>query len=212
MNSPSDSPRDSHYFSESPSSASKQHKFSVTFRERELTLLTDTGVFSQHGLDKGTAVLLDAMESEQPLTLPSGSLVCDLGCGTGVIALALAVTYPQCTVLAVDINGRARELCATNAKENGLSNVRVAHPDEIDNSTQIAVLWSNPPIRIGKSALHELLLMWLPRLIPQGHARLVVSKNLGADSLSQWLTSEGFATHKMSSSKGFRILGVQPHQ
>lgn len=212
MNSPSDSPRDSHYFSESPSSASKQHKFSVTFRERELTLLTDTGVFSQHGLDKGTAVLLDAMESQQPLTLPSGSLVCDLGCGTGVIALALAVTYPQCTVLAVDINGRARELCATNAKENGLSNVRVAHPDEIDNSTQIAVLWSNPPIRIGKSALHELLLMWLPRLIPQGHARLVVSKNLGADSLSQWLTSEGFATHKMSSSKGFRILGVQPHQ
>lgn len=212
MNSPSDSPRDSHYFSESPSSASRQHEFTVTFREHKLTLLTDTGVFSQHGLDKGTAVLLDAMENEQPLNVPPGSVVCDLGCGTGVIALALAVTYPQCTVLAVDINERARELCATNAKNNGLTNVRVIHPDEIDSSMQIAVLWSNPPIRIGKSALHDLLLVWLPRLTSQGHARLVVSKNLGADSLSQWLTSEGFATHKMSSSKGFRILGVQPRQ
>ena len=212
MNSPSDSPRDSHYFSESPSSTSRQKEFSVTFRERALTLLTDTGVFSQHGLDKGTAVLLDAIENEQPLNLPPGSVVCDLGCGTGVIALALAVTYPQCTVLAVDINERARELCVTNAKNNGLTNVRVVHPDEIDNSMQIAVLWSNPPIRIGKSALHDLLLMWLPRLTSQGHARLVVSKNLGADSLSQWLTSEGFATHKMSSSKGFRILGVQSRQ
>lgn len=212
MNSPSDSPRDSHYFSESPSSASRQQEFSVTFRERALTLLTDTGVFSQHGLDKGTAVLLDAMESEQPLNLPPGSVVCDLGCGTGVIALALAVTYPQCTVLAVDINERARQLCSSNAKNNQLSNVRVAHPDEIDGSTQISVLWSNPPIRIGKSALHELLLIWLPRLMPQGHARLVVSKNLGADSLSQWLTDEGFTTSKMSSSKGFRILGVQPRQ
>ena len=212
MNSPSDSPRDSHYFSESPSSASRPHEFTVAFREHELTLLTDTGVFSQHGLDKGTAVLLDAIETEQPLNVPPGSVVCDLGCGTGVIALALAVTYPQCTVLAVDINERARELCATNAKNNGLTNVRVVHPDEIDSSMQIAVLWSNPPIRIGKSALHDLLLVWLPRLTSQGHARLVVSKNLGADSLSQWLTSEGFATHKMSSSKGFRILGVQPRQ
>ena len=175
-------------------------------------LVTDTGVFSQHGLDKGTAVLLHAVEDEIPHDLAPGSVVCDLGCGTGAITLALAVTYPQCTVLGVDINERARALCEVNAKANGITNVRVVHPDDVDDATQIAVLWSNPPIRIGKDALHSLLLTWLSRLTPTGHARLVVSKNLGADSLSQWLTHEGYPTTKMSSSKGFRILGVQPHQ
>ena len=187
-------------------------QFSVEVRERHLTLTADSGVFSHHGLDKGTAVLLDAVQREEPQALPPGSVVCDLGCGTGAITLALAVTYPHCTVLAVDINQRARDLCNENAKANGITNLQVVHPDEVDDTTQIAVLWSNPPIRIGKDALHSLLLTWLARLTPTGHARLVVSKNLGADSLSQWLTNEGYPTTKLSSSKGFRILAVQPHQ
>lgn len=179
---------------------------------RELTLVTDTGVFSQHGLDKGTAVLLDAVQREEQASLPPGSTVCDLGCGTGVIALALAVTYPTCTVLAVDINERARQLCTENARANGLTNVQVVHPDDVDSNIDINVLWSNPPIRIGKEALHSLLTTWLSRLTPSGHARLVVSKNLGADSLGQWLTTQGYPTHKISSSKGFRILGVSKTQ
>lgn len=209
MNSPSDSPADSHYFTESPSTASKRQQFSVVVAGRELTLVTDTGVFSQHGLDKGTAVLIDSVQREDHAPVPDGSTVCDLGCGTGIIALALAVIYPRCTVLAVDINERARQLCAENARANGLTNVRVAHPDDIDDNTQLSAVWSNPPIRIGKKALHDLLLTWLSRLTPTGQARLVVSKNLGADSLSQWLTAQGFPTNKLSSSKGFRILGVR---
>lgn len=187
-------------------------QFSVVVQDRHLALTADSGVFSHHGLDKGTAVLLDAVQREEPLTLPPGSVVCDLGCGTGAIALALAVTYPHCTVLAIDINQRARDLCEENARANGITNVRVVHPDDVDDAIQIEVLWSNPPIRIGKDALHSLLLTWLSRLTPMGQARLVVSKNLGADSLSQWLTNEGYPTSKLSSSKGFRILAVQPRQ
>ncbi len=116
MNSPSDSPADSHYFTESPSTASKRQQFSVVVAGRELILTADAGVFSQHGLDKGTAVLLDAMEKENPVALAPGSVLCDLGCGSGVIALALAVLYPECTILAVDVNERARNLCAENAR------------------------------------------------------------------------------------------------
>ena len=55
-------------------------------------------------------------------------------------------------------------------------------------------LWSNPPIRIGKAALHELLLTWLPRLVPGGRAVMVVGKNLGADSLQRWLGEQGYPT------------------
>lgn len=212
MNSPSDSPADSHYFTESPSTASKRQQFSVVVAGRELILTADAGVFSQHGLDKGTAVLLDAMEKENPVALAPGSVLCDLGCGSGVIALALAVLYPECTILAVDVNERARNLCAENARTNKLSNITVAEPSDVDESIELAAIWSNPPIRIGKDALHELLLTWLSRLTPSGQARLVVSKNLGADSLTSWLNNQGFPTNKIASSKGFRILAVQSHQ
>jgi len=212
MNSPSDSPADSHYFTESPSTASKRQQFSVVVAGRELTLIADAGVFSQHGLDKGTAVLIDAMEKENLATPKPGSVLCDLGCGSGVIAIALATLYPECTILAVDVNERARDLCAENARNNKLTNITVVQPSDVDESIQLSALWSNPPIRIGKDALHELLLTWLSRLTPAGQARLVVSKNLGADSLTSWLNNQGFPTNKIASSKGFRILSVQAHQ
>ena len=67
-------------------------------------------------------------------------------------------------------------------------------------------IWSNPPIRIGKQALHELLLAWLPRLRPGGRAVLVVGKNLGADSLQRWLTDQGWPTERLASARGFRVL------
>ncbi len=67
-------------------------------------------------------------------------------------------------------------------------------------------IWSNPPIRIGKQALHELLLTWLPRLVPGGRAVMVVGKNLGADSLQRWLGEQGYPTERLASAKGFRVL------
>ena len=67
-------------------------------------------------------------------------------------------------------------------------------------------IWSNPPIRIGKEALHELLLTWLPRLAPGGRMVMVVGKNLGGDSLQRWLTEQGWPTERLASSKGFRVL------
>jgi 16S rRNA G1207 methylase RsmC len=152
------------------------------------------------------------MEKENPATPKPGSVLCDLGCGSGVIAIALATLYPECTILAVDVNERARDLCAENARNNKLTNITVVQPSDVDESIQLSALWSNPPIRIGKDALHELLLTWLSRLTPAGQARLVVSKNLGADSLTSWLNNQGFPTNKIASSKGFRILSVQAHQ
>ena len=197
-----------HYFSDSPQSASRRTEFSIQGPHGALNLAADAGVFSQHGLDKGTSVLLDAMVKHAPEHMPPGSALCDLGCGTGAIALTLASMYPQCTVYAVDVNERARELCAENAERNGLKNVIVAAPTDVNPGVAFQLLWSNPPIRIGKDALHDLLQTWLARLAPNGLAHLVVSKNLGADSLSDWLTAHQFPTVRIGSSKGFRVLQV----
>ena len=198
-----------HYFSESPEATSHRKEFAVSAPNGELTLSTDTGVFSQHGLDKGTSVFLEVMAKHDCAPIEPGSFLCDIGCGSGAIALTLAVRYPACTIFAVDTNKRARDICLENATRNGLSNVVVKAPEEVDPSIMFASMWSNPPIRIGKSALHELLVLWLARLDTGGTAYLVVNKNLGADSLSQWMNGMNYPTTRLASRNGFRVLEVK---
>lgn len=209
MNMSSDTPRDNHYFTAQPASESHRRPFTLAVGNTTLSLMADAGVFSQHGLDKGTAVLLDTMRKLPLRELPPHSTVCDVGCGSGAIALTLAVLYPQCTVYAIDINERARQLCADNAQANALHNVRVVHPEDIPSTFECDIIWSNPPIRIGKDALHELLTSWLHRLSSHGTAHLVVGKNLGADSLTDWIRHQSFEAQKIASSKGFRIIEVR---
>lgn len=170
-----------------------------------LDLLTDRGVFSRGDIDPGTKLLL----LEAPAPAASGDHL-DLGCGYGPIALTLARRAPGATVWAVDVNRRALELVRANAEAAGLANVRVAEPDEVPADVRFTTIWSNPPIRIGKTALHELLLRWLGRLAPDGRAVLVVQKHLGADSLARWLTEQGHPTTRLQSRVGYRLLEVAP--
>ena len=185
-----------HYFDATPSTPDRRQDVTTRVWGRELTFTTSSGVFSHDGLDKATAVLLDGS------TPPTGGTVLDLGCGWGPIACALAGT--GATVWATDVNERALELTALNAERLGVT-VRAVLPDDVPADLQFDQIWSNPPIRIGKQALHELLLRWLPRLTTDGEARLVVGKNLGADSLQRWLGDQGWPTERIASE-----IGVQP--
>ena len=195
----------SQYFSEQPGGTEVRRTITARIWGRELPLITASGVFAADGLDRGTAVLLRASP------IPQGSpRILDLGCGYGPIALALAVDCPGALVDAVDVNERALALCRDNAEALGVADrVRALRPDEVDPEARYDEIWSNPPIRIGKQALHELLLSWLPRLAPDGVARLVVGKNLGADTLQRWLIEQGYTCERAASAKGFRVLLVR---
>lgn len=193
---------DEHYFSADPKAPFKRVPVRTNVWGHWLELTSGSGVFAQGRLDVGTGVLLQ--DSAPPETARS---VLDLGCGYGVIGLAIAIAVPGCTVTAVDVNERAVLLANENAAALGVADrFTAATPDRVDPDLVFDEIWSNPPIRIGKDALHDLLLTWLPRLAPDGHARLVVGKNLGADSLVGWLTEQGFPTAKVGSAKGFRVL------
>ena len=194
----------SQYFDESPRVASAEAEVAVDVGGSVLTLRTDRGVFSHGRVDPGTAVLLRAA----PPPPPDGTLL-DLGSGSGVLALVLARLAPRATVWAVDVNERARRLTASNAAANGLVNVAVADPGGVPADARFDLIWSNPPIRIGKSALHDLLSTWLRRLTSEGRAVLVVQKHLGADSLQRWLIDEGWPTTRLASSRGYRLLQVR---
>lgn len=193
------------YFDADPGVASAPVVVDVTLPDTAFTMTTDRGVFSHGHLDTATSMLLRA-----PLPLADTGNVLDLGCGSGAIALTMARRSPGATVWAIDVNRRARELCVGNAERNAITNIVVAHPDEVPADIRFATIWSNPPIRIGKEALHELLLAWLTRLAPEGRAGLVVQKHLGADSLQKWLIGHGFACDRIGSKAGFRLLAVRP--
>ena len=195
----------SHYFDEAPGAGHRAGTVTVAVDGRDLTLATDRGVFSADRLDPGTAVLLDLVPPP-----PAGGDLLDLGCGYGPIALTMAARSPGATVWAVDVNERARRLCADNAAAAGLSNVRVCGPDEVPGQVRFAAIWSNPPIRIGKDALHDLLRGWLARLAGGGAAYLVVQKHLGSDSLQRWLGEAGWPTERVGSRRAFRVLGARP--
>ena len=83
-------------------------------------------------------------------------------------------------------------------------------PDDVPPGLHFATIWSNPAIRIGKPALHEMLLRWLDRLAIDGEAVLVVHKHLGSDSLQTWLGAHGHPTTRLASSSGYRILRTTP--
>jgi 16S rRNA G1207 methylase RsmC len=170
----------------------------------ELQLQADRGVFGSRAVDLGTLTLL----KEAPPPPPEGDLL-DLGCGYGPIAITLAKRSPGATVWAIDVNERALELAKANAETASTPNVRPALPDDVPVEKQFDAIYSNPPVRVGKQPLHELLLRWLPRLKPQAPAYLVVQRNLGADSLATWLSEQGFSVTRLKSKKGYRILEVR---
>lgn len=199
----------SHYFSDQAKARPEElREIRVRLAGRDLALQVADGVFAASGLDKATALLLDQVPPPPP------GPVLDLGCGWGPIALAAAIANPAADVWAVDVNTRALDLAARNARIAGAGNIHVCEANQAREAARaegvrFQAIWSNPPVRIGKEALHTLLLDWLDLLAEDGEAWFVVGKNLGADSLATWLSGEGYPTRKVASKRGFRVMVSQ---
>jgi len=173
------------------------------FGELAIELQADRGVFGSRGVDLGTLTLL--REAPPP---PAAGDILDLGSGYGPIAIALAKRAPEARIWAIDVNERALELTRVNAQTAGTANVTAGLPEDVPQDARFAAIYSNPPVRVGKGPLHELLLRWLPRLAPGASAYLVVQRNLGSDSLASWLAGQGYEVRRIKSKKGYRVLEV----
>lgn len=194
-----------HYFSATPADPEAVASMTVRLAGRDVQVRTAPKVFSHARLDLGTSVLLRSVPD-----LPAEGQFLDLGCGWGPIALTMALQRPRARVWAVDVNDRALDLVAGTATDLGLPNLRAVRPQDVPEEIRFDVIWSNPPIRVGKQVLHALLQSWLTRLTGDGAAYLVVQRNLGADSLTAWLSARPeFSARKIASAKGFRVIEVQ---
>ncbi|OIH97330.1 class I SAM-dependent methyltransferase [Curtobacterium sp. MCBA15_001] len=195
-----------HYFSATPESQARPRQISVTLAGRTFSFTTAAGVFSPDGIDRGTRVLLGSV----PPPSPEGALL-DIGCGWGPIAVTMALHSPDAAVWGVDVNERVLDLARHNAEAAGVANVTVGLPSDVPADLRFRTIWSNPPIRVGKDELHDILTTWLPRLEVAGDAWLVVSKDLGGDSLQRWLhdaLGASFHVTRATTDKGFRVLRV----
>ena len=195
-----------HYFSAQPAGEFRSTEIAVRLSHGDYTVETAGGIFSPDHIDAGTEQLLYSVP-----TPPSTGHFLDVGCGWGPMALTLALEAPEASVYAVDVNERALELTRRNAARLGLANITVGLPDSLDAALRFDLIWSNPPIRVGKSELHEIMNTWLPRLKVSGEAYLVVAKHLGADSFEKWLGTQFADTHTVTredTRKGFRIIKV----
>jgi len=198
-------PRAAHYFDNDPTVPSEPRSVDITLPDLSLRLSSDRGIFSADHLDAGTKLLL----MEAPPITETDRLVLDIGCGWGPITCVTAARAPRAVVWAVDINERARHLTEANAAALGLTaRVHVCAPDDVPADLRFDRILSNPPIRVGKAALHALLTHWLGALAPSGVAHLVVQKHLGSDSLAKWLQRRGHRVDRISSRAGYRILEV----
>ena len=200
-----------------------------------MDLRTDRGVFSANRIDPGTRLLLrnaplpTGGETVAPSTgTPAadggtGTTLADVGCGYGPIAVSLALRAPGATVWAVDVNRRARELTAANLAAAGVTvagcadrhaggSARVCTPEDVPDSLRFDGIYCNPPVRIGRSALDDLLAQWLGRLHLGGFAVLVMHKHLGADSLTRRLEGNGWLVERITTGGGYRVLQVRSGQ
>ncbi len=195
-----------HYFSAQPAGEFRTTEIAVRLAHGDYTVETAGSIFSPDHIDAGTEQLLYSVP-----TPPETGNFLDLGCGWGPMALTLAIEAPEASIYAVDVNERALELTTRNAARLGLANITVGLPGSIEPAVNFDLIWSNPPIRVGKAELHDIMKTWLPRLNVAGEAYLVVAKHLGADSFEKWLGSEFEATHSVTredTRKGFRIIKV----
>ncbi len=189
-----------HYFENDATLKSDKRKTNIRIRNLEYTFYTDSGVFAKKGLDLGTHILLDTI----PLEKWSGDIL-DLGCGYGPIGICIKKERPIVTVDMSDVNERALSLALENAKANDVE-VNIFTSDGYEKiDKQYDVIVSNPPIRVGKEILYQLLFGAKEHLKERGELWIVIHKDQGAKSTAKALEKE-YEVEIKNKSRGFFII------
>jgi 16S rRNA (guanine1207-N2)-methyltransferase len=198
---------DYHYFSAEAPLTSEPVEIALAIGELELTLFSDTGVFSKDRVDRGTLLLARTAK------LPTEGTILDLGCGYGTLGIVAAMLNPQARVTYVDVNPRAVELARKNCERHQLANVELLTGDALEvlgDRTYDAIL-CNPPYRMGKAPVMALLSDAARRLRPGGALWIVGRTKLGVKTLARDLGAL-FASVKTADIKGgYRVI-VSRHE
>jgi len=196
-----------HYYTAQPESKHKPGVVTYTYREEALRFETDSGVFSRTEIDKGTDILLRAL----PETV--GGDVLDMGCGYGVIGVAVGKHWPGTRITMADVNERACGLSQQNAQKNGVSaQVIVSDGYEKVLGNQYDLILQNPPIRAGKAVIYQMFADAATCLKAGGQLWLVIRKQQGAPSALTYLRTLYQQADVVEKEAGYWIIRCQEPQ
>ncbi|WP_456272775.1 class I SAM-dependent methyltransferase [Bacillus sp. AK031] len=192
-----------HYYSRTPEVKSDPQSMEVVLRDFKFRLKTDQGVFSKNEIDFGSRLLIDVFSE----TAVDGPLL-DVGCGYGPIGLSMAKSFPGRVVHMVDVNERALGLAGDNANSNGISNVSIYESScfESVQEKNFSAILTNPPIRAGKSTVHEILADSYNHLAVGGELWVVIQKKQGAASAEKKMAEIFGNAETAAKKKGYQIL------
>lgn len=149
---------------------------------QSLKLNQDSAVFSQGKIDAGTRMLTEALAE----VIPQGSAL-DLGCGCGVVGIALSkhgfknVTY-------ADVSAAALALTKENIALNGVSDgARIAASDMLQGLEKYSLIAVNPPFHVGISTTTaptvNMIMTAKDHLTADGVFYMVANAHLGYDEI-----------------------------
>ena len=190
------------YFERRPASARRPARITVTIRGRPFLFQTDSGVFSREGLDRGTELLLEAIDVG-----PCESIL-DLGCGYGVIGIVAAHLSEGGHVILTDVNERAAALARANLAGNGIRNAEVRIGDvyaPVDRLVFDHIL-CNPPIRAGRAIVDRIISEAPSHLLHGGSLWLVARTRQGADTLRLRMTKAFDGADVVKRGSGYKVL------
>ncbi len=191
------------YFVARPRARSHRRALRFVYRGELLTFLVDTGVFASHGLDPGTALLIEN------LTVRPTDRVLDLGCGWGAVGVAAARAATRGEVVLTDVNHRAARLARENIASNHVRNasVRIGPLFEPVGEERYDVIASNPPYHAGRPFVLQLLGQAPAHLAPGGRLVLVGKGSQGIRFYQEWLeTHWAPAVQVLARASGYRVL------
>ena len=190
------------YFAKRPASKRRPAEFRVIVRGHPFTFRTEAGVFSRSNLDRGTELLLEALEVG-----PCESIL-DLGCGYGVVGIVAGRLSDGGHVVLTDVNERAAELARTNIGANGIRNAEVRLGDLYAPVEGILFdhILCNPPIRAGRSVVDRIVSEAPARLLDGGSLWLVARTRQGADALRSRMAMAFGNAIVVKRGSGFKVL------
>lgn len=191
-----------YYFDRETNLESKEVTTRADINGRLYTFKTDNGVFSKKGLDFGTRTLLESLDLDKI----KGDVL-DLGCGYGPIGIFIASTTDS-NVHMIDVNKRSLGLAKKNVELNHVD-VKIYESDIYENVREkFDYIITNPPIRVGKKILYQILFDASNYLKEGGHLIFVINKDQGAKSAIKDL-KEKYSVEIITKNKGFYIIDCQ---
>lgn len=192
----------SHYFENDKNLKSEIRELSYKYNSSFFIFYSDNGVFSKNNIDYGSKLLIETYLKENDI---NEKRVLDVGCGYGFLGIMVS-RVTDSYVEMIDINKRAVHLTNMNIKRykdfKGKTYVSNVY-ENIEGKYDIII--TNPPIRIGKEKLLEILIGAFDHLEDNGLLYYVIRKDQGALSIKKILEENSINVEIINRDKGYFI-------